>query len=464
MIKAMPHPARPIAPTAAQKEAGNYAMERMTFQGLPITIENPRGSIRSGKDRGGHEWSVSMAHHYGYIRGTVGSDGDHYDVYVGPNAEASHAYIVTTMAPPAFTAEDEQKAMLGFNSEEEARAAYLAHYDNPRFFGGIQAMPMDEFKAKVLATTDGDGMVKAILFLKAQIKGGAAGDLFGETVTVEGHTRGGKFVAPYQATRKKKAEAPPEPPISNFGADKIAAEVFAHAAARRKAYGKNPPLQTYAGMLGAWAYDNKRKVSDADEAVILRAMEARAKGMATGLERQQDGLAPSQEPMPQAEAERIVDERLAARRATEEPKKVVLMPAGNAGAESAGGATISDTGRLAGDQGRSTNMGDDPRIAAYVSAGGKLWTGQNGQKRIYFNIDIPEILGWSVSHYGTGNVSGATLNGEPVSNTKATAAMERLGFSKVWIDTETWRFKTDRLTSDELQAVSDEIKRRAGRA
>lgn len=157
------HPARPSQPTEAQKEAGNYAKERMSFQGLPISIENPRGSIRSGRDRGGNEWSVSMAHHYGYIRGTLGSDGDHYDVYVGPNAEAEHAYIVTTMAPPTFTEADEQKAMLGFNSEEDARAAYLAHYDDPRFFGGIVTMPMAEFKAKVMATAEGDGLVKALV-------------------------------------------------------------------------------------------------------------------------------------------------------------------------------------------------------------------------------------------------------------------------------------------------------------
>lgn len=153
-------------PSQAQLDAGNYPKRRIRFQGLPITIENPRGSIRSGRSRAGKEWSITMAHDYGYIRGTEGADGDHYDCYLGPADDASHAYIVTTMAPPTFTRADEQKAMLGFRSEEEAKAAYLAHYDDPRFFGGIRAMPMEEFKAKVRATAKGGPkMLKGALVL-----------------------------------------------------------------------------------------------------------------------------------------------------------------------------------------------------------------------------------------------------------------------------------------------------------
>lgn len=150
-------------PSRATLEAGTYAKPRISFQGLPISIECPRGSIRSGRSAGGKEWSTAMQHHYGYIRGTKGADGDHYDCYVGPNAEATHAYLVTAMCPPTFTRADEQKAMLGFNSIEEARAAYLAHYDDPRFCGPVQAMPMAEFKRKVLAAAETGGLVKAIV-------------------------------------------------------------------------------------------------------------------------------------------------------------------------------------------------------------------------------------------------------------------------------------------------------------
>lgn len=181
-------------PSRAQLDAGNYPKERLSFQGLPVTVENPRGSIRSGRSRAGREWQIAMQHHCGYIRGTEGTDGDHYDVFVGPNAHATHAYIVTTMAPPTFTRTDEQKAMLGFASLEEARAAYLAHYDDPRFLGAIQAMPMDEFKAKVRQTREGNGLVKGF------VRG------------YERRTAGGRlvFVAPY--TNRRAAARPDDTP------------------------------------------------------------------------------------------------------------------------------------------------------------------------------------------------------------------------------------------------------------
>lgn len=49
-----------------------------------------------------------------------------------------------------------------------------------------------------------------VLFLKAQIKGGAAGDLFAAPITVAPHVRAGKIVAGYTAVRHK---APAEAPV-----------------------------------------------------------------------------------------------------------------------------------------------------------------------------------------------------------------------------------------------------------
>jgi hypothetical protein len=154
------------APSQAQLEAGNYAKARMTFQGLPVTIENRAGSMRRGVDRDGKAWAVRMIHHYGYIRGTLGVDGDHLDCYIGPDAEAPMAYLVTTMAPPAFAKVDEQKCMLGFASAAAAKAAFLAHFDNPAFFGSMRAMPMAEFKAKAMTTRERPRMLKALLLLR----------------------------------------------------------------------------------------------------------------------------------------------------------------------------------------------------------------------------------------------------------------------------------------------------------
>lgn len=134
--------------------------QRLKFQGLDISIENPKGSVRRWYDPHGKETGHTKMHFaYGYIRRTKGTDGDHVDVYVGPNSGADTVYIVNQMKKPpesakndgqAWTKFDEQKCMLGFDSAEAAKAAYLKQYDDPRFFGSMKTMAFDTFKEKVL--------------------------------------------------------------------------------------------------------------------------------------------------------------------------------------------------------------------------------------------------------------------------------------------------------------------------
>ena len=153
-------------PSPAQLDAGNYRKGHRKFAGLDVSIENPRGSIRRGVDRGGKAWETPMHHDYGYIKRTLGVDGDNYDCYLGPHEGASHAYLVTTKAPPAFTADDEQKAMLGFHGEDAAREAFLQHYDNPKFCGRIDAVPMDRFRRELRTTRANPRMLKALLVFR----------------------------------------------------------------------------------------------------------------------------------------------------------------------------------------------------------------------------------------------------------------------------------------------------------
>lgn len=154
-------------PSPAQIKAGNYKKKHIRFQGLEISIENPRGSVRSGTDRNGHAWRTRMRWDYGYIRGSKGVDKDHVDCYVGPNADAAIAYVVHQRKAGDWDHFDEDKVMLGFDSEAAAKAAYLAHYDDSRFLGPVTAMPMDEFKRKVLATSERPRMIKTmVLFFK----------------------------------------------------------------------------------------------------------------------------------------------------------------------------------------------------------------------------------------------------------------------------------------------------------
>lgn len=136
------------APTEAQKEAGNYAKGHVRLRGMDISIENPAGSERTGVDRDGNPWSVTMPAHYGYVRGTEGADGDHVDVYIGPKPLSPTAYVVDQV--DADTGDfDEHKAMLGFPDEASALQAYDAAFSDgrgPERRGAVTAMPIDEFK------------------------------------------------------------------------------------------------------------------------------------------------------------------------------------------------------------------------------------------------------------------------------------------------------------------------------
>ncbi|WP_417518707.1 LPD5 domain-containing protein, partial [Marinobacter sp.] len=132
-------------PTEAQKEAGNYKKGHVTVQGLNITLENPRGATRSGTDPDGKPWSVEMAHHYGYIKRTEGADGDHVDVFVGPDVDSDKVFIIDQVnADGTF---DEHKVMLGFKTQAAARKGYRDNYTDGWKVGPTTALTMDEFKA-----------------------------------------------------------------------------------------------------------------------------------------------------------------------------------------------------------------------------------------------------------------------------------------------------------------------------
>lgn len=145
-------------PSDAQKEAGNYKMGHLKVDGLDVSIENPKGSTRSGKDANGTEWSVTMNNDYGYIRRTEGADGDHVDVFLSDNPEQGDVFIVDQVKSDGSF--DEHKVMYGFNSEEEARAAYLANY-SPGWngLGAITRTSKEEFKEWVK-----DGEKKSVPF------------------------------------------------------------------------------------------------------------------------------------------------------------------------------------------------------------------------------------------------------------------------------------------------------------
>lgn len=133
-------------PTEAQKEAGNYKKGHLTLQGLDIALENPKGSTRSGTDKDGKAWQSTMAHDYGYIKRTLGADGDHVDVFIGDQPDSETVYVVDQVDPKTGKF-DEHKVMMGFADEQAAQAGYLANYEKGwKGLSAIKAMPVEEFK------------------------------------------------------------------------------------------------------------------------------------------------------------------------------------------------------------------------------------------------------------------------------------------------------------------------------
>lgn len=135
-------------PTEAQIEAGNYKKEHVSFQGLDISIENKKGSTRRGVGADGKAWECVLPADYGYIKRTKGADGDHVDVYVGPNKDSKLVFVIN-QRDHKTNRFDEHKVMLGYDSERDAAADYAKAFSDGKGhlrLGSLHPMSMDAFK------------------------------------------------------------------------------------------------------------------------------------------------------------------------------------------------------------------------------------------------------------------------------------------------------------------------------
>lgn len=135
-------------PTDAQKEAGNYKKEHRRWESFDISIENARGSERSGTGPDGKTWSVEMPADYGYFRRTEGKDGDHVDCYIGDTEDAHYCYVVDQidLGSKKF---DEHKCLICFPDVETAIETYKKGFSDGKGeqrIGEITTMTVEEFK------------------------------------------------------------------------------------------------------------------------------------------------------------------------------------------------------------------------------------------------------------------------------------------------------------------------------
>lgn len=113
-------------PSERQKETGNYKKGQIVFKQIPITIENPKGSVRYGIGANGVKWLSKMYSHYGYIKGTEGNDFDEIDCYIGDDLGSTKVFVINQGFDNLF---DESKVMLGYSDINSAKQAFLRCYE-----------------------------------------------------------------------------------------------------------------------------------------------------------------------------------------------------------------------------------------------------------------------------------------------------------------------------------------------
>ena len=146
-----------LLPAAAVAGSGAWLADRVgdkvafklqghtKHQGIPIAIENRKGSVRKGVDKDGKPWRTVMKMPYGYIKGSKGADGEEIDCYVGPDKDAPNAYVVHQRKADG-TGYDEDKVLLGMKDKEEAKKKYLQHYNSDKFLGPVKEVPVERLK------------------------------------------------------------------------------------------------------------------------------------------------------------------------------------------------------------------------------------------------------------------------------------------------------------------------------
>jgi hypothetical protein len=132
-------------PSAKQKETAIYDKARVNLQGYNITLETLKGQERSGVDSNGKAWSITMNNHYGELDGTTGYDGDPIDVFIGTNPKEGEIFVIDQVSNDGSF--DESKVMLGFDTPEQAKEAYMSNYQAGwQGFSNITPVTADQFK------------------------------------------------------------------------------------------------------------------------------------------------------------------------------------------------------------------------------------------------------------------------------------------------------------------------------
>ena len=123
----MPHA---VTPGSRPFEDSAPGPTHLTFHGLPLHVENQRGTMRKSRDPK-NPWQAIMQADYGYVVGTGSAEGPHegMDVFLGPDRESQKVFVINQKDIPTGHF-DEHKVMLGFSSRDRAISAYVSSYSD----------------------------------------------------------------------------------------------------------------------------------------------------------------------------------------------------------------------------------------------------------------------------------------------------------------------------------------------
>lgn len=138
-------------------------MKTVTFQGMRVRVDRPKGFVQRGKDESGGDWERVYKYDYGYLPKTQGGDGEGVDVFLGPAAGEDEAHWVLQVKKDGSF--DEYKVMLGFASRAAAKKAYLEHVP-ARYFGSMVTMKVPLMRAMLGLDPSPGGREKAAFFLE----------------------------------------------------------------------------------------------------------------------------------------------------------------------------------------------------------------------------------------------------------------------------------------------------------
>lgn len=120
-------------------------MKTVTFEGMKVRVDRPKGFVQKGVGEDGKPWERKYLYDYGFLPKTKGGDGEGIDVFLGPDEEAAEDahWVIQKKSDGSF---DEYKVFLGFKSRAAAKKAYTDHIPR-KFFGGMISMNVQMMRA-----------------------------------------------------------------------------------------------------------------------------------------------------------------------------------------------------------------------------------------------------------------------------------------------------------------------------